>query len=128
MQVVNTALRGKQALIIKITPIFGSAQLKARKVLNIQRTKSKLSSSVQQIVLGTCAAVLSFVTSISSAGIESIEQTVLPENFEKQSFTARSISRLLTSDHLRKIPLNDELSEKILDRYIDLLDPSKSFF
>jgi carboxyl-terminal processing protease len=41
---------------------------------------------------------------------------------------ARVISYILDNNHYRKIRLNDSLSAAILDRYIDELDNSKSYF
>jgi carboxyl-terminal processing protease len=41
---------------------------------------------------------------------------------------ARVISYILDNNHYRKIRLNDSLSAAILERYIDELDNSKSYF
>ncbi|MBP9926835.1 MAG: tail-specific protease, partial [Cyclobacteriaceae bacterium] len=41
---------------------------------------------------------------------------------------ARVISYILDNNHYRKLRLNDSLSAAILDRYVDELDNSKSYF
>ena len=46
---------------------------------------------------------------------------------ENQSKTAIEIVDKLTTKHYRQQPIDDELSKKLLDQYIDLLDPSKSY-
>ncbi len=46
---------------------------------------------------------------------------------EEQSKTAVDIIDKLSTRHYRNQPLNDALSEQMLDKFIDSLDPSKSF-
>jgi carboxyl-terminal processing protease len=46
---------------------------------------------------------------------------------ENQSKTAIEIVDKLTTKHYRQQPIDDELSKNLLDQYIDLLDPSKSY-
>ena len=38
------------------------------------------------------------------------------------------ITHLISNYHYRNVPLDDALSKKILDRYIDSLDPARSYF
>ncbi|EGV49915.1 peptidase S41A, C-terminal protease [endosymbiont of Riftia pachyptila (vent Ph05)] len=38
------------------------------------------------------------------------------------------ILKVIDKYHYKKAPLNDEMSSKILDRYLDSLDPNRSFF
>jgi carboxyl-terminal processing protease len=40
----------------------------------------------------------------------------------------RLITHFISNFHYKKIALDDELSPQILDRYLDLLDPTRSFF
>lgn len=60
--------------------------------------------------------------------LDSLEQTVISEDFEKQSKTTKLISYLVDKSHFRKIPLDNNFSEKVLNQFIDQLDPSKGFF
>ncbi|WP_290652910.1 carboxy terminal-processing peptidase [Aquisalimonas sp.] len=42
--------------------------------------------------------------------------------------TAQLIARLLAHQHFRHQPIDDELSEKVLDTYLDALDPDRYYF
>ncbi len=46
----------------------------------------------------------------------------------KQQQSTLIITRVIDRYHYKKVPLDDEMSTKILDRYIEMLDPNKSFF
>ena len=45
-----------------------------------------------------------------------------------QSKTAIEIVDKLTTKHYRQQPMNDELSKSLLEHYVNLLDPAKSYF
>ncbi len=49
-----------------------------------------------------------------------------PEPYQKE--TSRWLVRLLEQLHYKPVKLNDEFSEKILDKYIEILDPNKVYF
>ncbi len=51
---------------------------------------------------------------------------LVPDNVQRQ--TALIVNRVLERYHYRKMELDDALSEKILERYLESLDPNKSFF
>ncbi|WP_299200744.1 carboxy terminal-processing peptidase [uncultured Amphritea sp.] len=56
-----------------------------------------------------------------------LTQTVLqPDMIHSQTIT--DIVTSLNQDHYNSIVLNDELSGKVLDQYLESLDPSKAFF
>ena len=42
--------------------------------------------------------------------------------------SARAVVDLMSRYHYRKVPLDDELGSRVLDRYIDVFDPSHSVF
>ncbi len=42
--------------------------------------------------------------------------------------STRLITHVISNYHYRNVPLDDALSKKILDRYIDALDPARSYF
>nr|WP_136250045.1 carboxy terminal-processing peptidase [Ningiella ruwaisensis] len=58
------------------------------------------------------------------------EKLVIPElEQEKQhSIAAKRISDLFTRAHYKKVDIDDALSEKVYERYLDALDISKHFF
>ncbi|HIE56262.1 MAG TPA: tail-specific protease, partial [Chromatiaceae bacterium] len=47
---------------------------------------------------------------------------------KEQRQTALIVNRVLQKYHYRKVSLDDELSSRILDKYLESLDPNKSFF
>ncbi len=55
-----------------------------------------------------------------------ITTSLKPEPYQKE--TSRWLVRLLEQLHYKPMKLNDEFSKKILDNYIDILDPNKVYF
>ncbi len=53
-------------------------------------------------------------------------ESLVPDNTQRQ--TALILNRVLERYHYRKVHLDDRLSEAILKRYLESLDPNKSFF
>ncbi len=51
---------------------------------------------------------------------------LVPERQHRQ--TALIITKVIDRFHYRKSPLDDEMSNNILDRFVESLDPNKSFF
>ena len=62
------------------------------------------------------------------AEIASLEDTDIPVSTEKQQRTLKLINYLIERSHYRSVELDDAFSERILESYLDQLDPSKSFF
>jgi carboxyl-terminal processing protease len=72
------------------------------------------------LVLGLAFAPLWALTpSVSDAEL-------VPTPAQKQA--TRLITRLMTKHHYRKVPLDNHLSAQILERYLEALDPNRSFF
>lgn len=46
----------------------------------------------------------------------------------EQRFAVRAATRLLTNWHYRDVDLDDELSGRIFDSYLEMLDPNRSYF
>ncbi len=65
-------------------------------------------------------------TSVFAVAKEVSMDALIPDNVQRQ--TALIVNRVLERYHYRKVVLDDALSSKILDRYLDSLDPNKSFF
>lgn len=61
------------------------------------------------------------------AKVQTVDPTDLvpDEQLEK---TAVIVTKVIERYHYKKTPLDDELSEKLLERYLDTLDPNRSFF
>ncbi len=55
-----------------------------------------------------------------------IEASLKPEPYQKE--TSRWLVRLLEQLHYKPVKLDDEFSKKILDNYIEILDPNKVYF
>ena len=68
------------------------------------------------------------VPSTGQAAIQDLEETAVPESKEKQSQTTKLINVLLEKSHYRSLELDDDFSVEVLDRYLEQLDPAKSFF
>ena len=49
-----------------------------------------------------------------------------PEPYQKE--TSRWLVRLLEQLHYKPVKLDDDFSQKILDNYIEILDPNKVYF
>ncbi len=47
---------------------------------------------------------------------------------EQQDYVARRIADIVAREHYRRAPLDDRLSSLILDRYLDAIDGSRSYF
>ncbi len=84
----------------------------------------------EKAACSTLFAALALVYSINSHGamLDQLEQTALADNFEQHARTTKLVHYLLDNSHFKKIPLDDHFSEEVLNRYIDRLDPAKSFF
>jgi carboxyl-terminal processing protease len=50
------------------------------------------------------------------------------QNHQKSSALTKEILKILDERHFLTLPLDDALSSKLLDNYIDRLDPNKAFF
>jgi carboxyl-terminal processing protease len=47
---------------------------------------------------------------------------------EQESYVARRVADIVAHEHYRRAPLDDHLSSLILDRYLDTIDGSRSYF
>lgn len=74
------------------------------------------------LVLLVFGAYLSAVANVPNAG--PIELDPKPE----QRWATGLITHIIGNYHYRKTSLNDELSAAILDRYLETLDPNRSYF
>ena len=89
--------------------------------------KTVLLSSL--ITLGGCLGTPPSTTLIESANAaENAKSKGSTELTPRHSFEYKIINSMLKRYHYKKFELNDEFSGKILDQYIDQLDPSKVYF
>ncbi|WP_299727870.1 carboxy terminal-processing peptidase [uncultured Endozoicomonas sp.] len=72
---------------------------------------------------------LFFTASVALAVDKDISQPVpeLSPNLQ-QAIASVHVVQLLSKSHYRKVPLDQEHVEKVFDRYLDRLDPNRSFF
>ncbi len=72
----------------------------------------------------------SIIISILFLGLQITAKTIptslKPEPYQKE--TSRWLVRLLEQLHYKPVKLDDEFSKKILDNYIEILDPNKVYF
>src|SRR6202051_1535913 len=47
---------------------------------------------------------------------------------EQENYVARRVADIVAREHYRRAPLDDHLSSLILDRYLDAIDGSRSYF
>ena len=71
------------------------------------------------------AAVTLFVTEVSAGAVITPKEELTPRAEHKRA--TRLITHFLANYHYKKPPLDDALSQKILDRYVAMLDPTKSY-
>ena len=79
------------------------------------------------------AGLLGFaLVGAGSSGAPAAPGITLPQGavapLERQRQVARRVSAILEEAHYRRIPINDELSAQVFDRYLDLLDGQHSYF
>jgi carboxyl-terminal processing protease len=85
-----------------------------------KRIKTKLSVVATAVLL--CVSAVQAETASELTELPKLVQ-------EKQhSIAAKRISDLFTRAHYKKVKIDDELSEKVFERYVDSLDSSKHFF
>ncbi len=62
------------------------------------------------------------------AEIAALEDTDIPVSNEKQQRTLKLINYLIDKSHYRSVELDDAFSERVLDSYLEQLDPGRSYF
>ncbi len=81
------------------------------------------------IVLGGCLGTPPSSTLIESANAsEKTKPGEIAKLTDRHSFEYKIINSMLKRYHYKKFELNDDFSGKILDQYLDQLDPSKVYF
>ena len=89
--------------------------------------KHRFSLSMRTLWLVTLLFVFSTTTAnMSSAPDPVIREAILPEPIH--SGTARNIVDAMTRRHYLNLILDDEVSSRVLDRYLNELDPARSYF
>ena len=80
------------------------------------------------ITLAGCLGTPPSTTLIESANAAESTSAIVAELTPRHSFEYKIINSMLKRYHYRKFELNDDFSGKILDQYLDQLDPSKVYF
>ena len=97
-------------------------------VRSMLRSKNSMRKSSLLTRLCLIAVITAIPIGAFASALSELEKTALPQSEEKQSRTTKLINYLIDKSHYRKISLDDNFSVKVLDRYIDSLDPSRSVF
>ncbi|WP_290635926.1 carboxy terminal-processing peptidase [Aquisalimonas sp.] len=84
-----------------------------------------LNSLLRRILIPAMALMLAGGLSASWADTDS-NGYVEPSSSHPE--TARLIARLLAHQHFGELSIDDELSERVLDTYLDVLDPERYYF
>ncbi len=79
-------------------------------------------------ILMTSGFVALFCANSTASVLNELEQTELPVSLSTQTTITTLINTLVNTRHFHQVPLDDRLSEKILENYIQRLDPTKSYF
>lgn len=97
---------------------------------SIRRILIRLSTIARHAIIRAlvCSLVVMTPTITWGATLDSLEQAVMPESFEKQAKITKLIKYLIDKSAFIKVPLDDEFSEKVMNKFINDFDPSKSFF
>jgi carboxyl-terminal processing protease len=77
--------------------------------------------------LSAAIAVVGFASMQVVIAAPSSNHVVLKPSME-QRYATNLVTRFLTNWHYKDTALDDELSEKIFDKYIELLDPNRAYF
>ncbi|MFC4699476.1 carboxy terminal-processing peptidase [Glaciecola siphonariae] len=95
----------------------------------MQNSQIKKTCKAASILATSVAVSVVLAFNASQAKVTS-EKVIIPtlEQEKQHSISAKRISDLFTRAHYKKIEINDELSEKVFERYLDSLDSSKHFF
>lgn len=80
------------------------------------------------IALAGCLGTPPSATFIESVSAAENSNTSIGELTPRHSFEYKIINSMLKRYHYKKFELNDAFSGKILDQYLDQLDPSKVYF
>ena len=75
----------------------------------------------------TCAALFAFFAASVQALAPTVPLSELEPGVEHRRAT-RLITHFLANYHYKKTPLTDELSAEVFERYVDGLDPTRSYF
>ncbi len=83
-------------------------------------------SPMTDLLRGSLLLGLLAASALSFADAPVRVEPLFPE--ESQLRTTRFVTKLLTAYHYKHPPIDDELSRQIFDRFIDGLDPNRSYF
>lgn len=70
---------------------------------------------------------LAAMAGLSQAKVTAVSLDALHEDAKQRQATV-IITKVVERFHYRKLPLDDQMSSSILDRYLESLDPNRSFF
>ena len=85
-------------------------------------------SFTKQLIWASIASALVVGASIAGPSAETIDPIPELSQESQHSKSAKRITDHFTRSHYKKIKIDDELSQKVFDRYLQSLDANKNFF
>ncbi len=81
-------------------------------------------------LLTVCASAVALAALLGAAMTppNAVPATATLATTEQENFVARRVSDIIAREHYRRAPLDAHLSSLILDRYLDAIDGSRSYF
>lgn len=89
--------------------------------------RSKIQKTLSRSCLIGCALFTSTFSSVIFADFKPIPEHKLTTTQEMQNDLSDSLKRI-RAEHYKEFYLDDNLSKKILSRYLDFLDPNRTYF
>ncbi|MHB8720987.1 MAG: carboxy terminal-processing peptidase [Steroidobacteraceae bacterium] len=84
-------------------------------------------------VIAVCASAVGLAALLGAAmtpspAVPAAAATAVLAPTEQENYVARRVADIVAREHYRRAPLDDHLSSLILDRYLDAIDGSRSYF
>jgi carboxyl-terminal processing protease len=96
------------------------------------KSHSPFRLALRAIALTVCALAITAVPAPAVYAVGAAANTAAaPSNLlpsERERRVSKLVSAVITRDHYRQSPINDQVSTLVLDRYLEALDSQRSFF
>ena len=90
------------------------------------KTNNAIFAHVSALFFATLLTLPSTTSAVAESNVEAAPALLQPAT--EHSFATRLTTRFLSSYHYRRMELDDEMSERIFEQYIQLLDPNRMYF
>ena len=99
---------------------------------NRVKSHSPFRLALRAVALTVCALAITAVPAPAVYAVgAAANTTAAPSNLlpsERERRVSKLVSAVITRDHYRQSPINDQVSTLVLDRYLEALDSQRSFF